>query len=431
MTVEIRDIKSYIHKAISGGFMLKIMGLGLGVLSQIILARTYPQDELGSYFFLISISAFVIAISTFGMNKASLKFIPLKINKNINNLEWIIKYFSKRIVTAGGVIGLIFIMAVWMIGNEKLPQITIVGVASFIVICMSSSATEFYTGVIQGYKKIALSIVPTYVVKPVLIIIGVGLLWISDIPAGYTSILIINGVASILVLGLIMRFYRKIKTKSTINKFENISEKKELILLGVGFQGILICNIFLTQTDSVMIGLLLGAGEVASYVIALKVANLLTFFLTITNTVAAPIISKLYADDELEKLKVVIRYICRIVFLVTGVTALVIIMYAEDILGIFGDVYKESAIILKILCLGAFVNSITGPASYLLSLTGHQKEVLGILLMSVALNILMNYLLISSLGLIGAAISTCITTVIWNLSLFLIVKMKLGITSFL
>lgn len=426
-----KDLKSYIRKSISSGFLIKIIGLMLGFALQVVLARNFSKSDLGSYFFLISVSTFVIAFSTFGMNKAALKFVPIKANKNNNNLGYIVRYFSNRTFIASIILGLITILSIGILQSNEITKITGLVMFAFVSICAVSSVSEFYTGVIQGYKKLAISLTPTYVIKPILIITSVFVLGKMNAPKGVDTLLVINAISGVIAIALLWSIYKKIKVTSKINSFKDRNEKKQLYVLGMGFQGILLCNIFLTQTDSIMIGAILEPEDVAEYVIALKVANLLTFFLTLSNAAGAPVISNLYASGDLEQLKMIVRYICRIVVAITGLVTIVLLINSDLILSIFGEGYSQSKVILNILCIGTFINCITGPASYLLSLTGHQKEVLVILGVSAVLNVCLNYVLIGSVGLVGAAIATCITTIVWNASLFIIVRKKLGITSFI
>ena len=431
MSEDNQNQNTYINKAISSAFLLRICGLGLAFLSQILLARIFPKAELGSYFFLMSISTLIIAFSTLGMNKAALKFVPTKSSDPKGNLHYVISYFSKVILISATSVALLAVLLLRLYSKNDIASLTIAGASIFLIICIIGALSEYYSGILLGYKKTVLSLLTTQVVKPVLMLCGIAVIWVFGFSTEFITVLAVNAIAAIGVFILIRFFYHKLGSAKGSSTFESSGEKKELLVLGLGFQGIVLCNIFLTQTDSIMIGIMLTSEDVASYAVALKVAGLLTFFLNASNMVAAPLISKYYAESRIEQLRVLVRYISRLVIFVTGFFAFAVILFSEKILGLFGSTYTDAATLLQILCVGTFFNSMTGPASYLLSLTGHQREVLLVLAGSAILNIILNYVLIAYMGLLGAAVATCIVTIFWNLALFFIVRNRIGITTFI
>jgi O-antigen/teichoic acid export membrane protein len=72
----------------------------------------------------------------------------------------------------------------------------------------------------------------------------------------------------------------------------------------------------------------------------------------------------------------------------------------------FGSNYIFAKNALWILLFAQFFNSITGPSALYLNMTGKQKKLNVILLLSLIINIVLNILLVPNYGMLGAAIAT-------------------------
>ena len=84
---------------------------------------------------------------------------------------------------------------------------------------------------------------------------------------------------------------------------------------------------------------------------------------------------------------------------------------------------------MVILIGGTAVSALSGSVGFLMVMTKHQKEASVIITVSAVLNVVLNVLLIPRLGLVGAAVSTAATTVLWNLIMLVFVQRRLNINS--
>jgi len=64
------------------------------------------------------------------------------------------------------------------------------------------------------------------------------------------------------------------------------------------------------------------------------------------------------------------------------------------------------------LLVAQFFNSVTGPSALYLNMTGRQKKLNVILLISLLINIVLNIILVPAYGMLGAAISTTASFII-------------------
>jgi O-antigen/teichoic acid export membrane protein len=108
----------------------------------------------------------------------------------------------------------------------------------------------------------------------------------------------------------------------------------------------------------------------------------------------------------------------------------ILILFPTKVLLIFGSEYMASSTVLILLTLGAFFQTIFGPAGPLLSMSGYTNLVFINSLFAFVLNFLLNFILIPNFGLIGAAVSTLITMVLLGIARTIEVKIIFNFSFF-
>jgi O-antigen/teichoic acid export membrane protein len=184
------------------------------------------------------------------------------------------------------------------------------------------------------------------------------------------------------------------------------------------------------NTDILMLGIFTTAAEVGIYRVAVQVSLLVSFGLQAINTTVAPQFAKLYAlGDKVQLQKVVTDSASASMALALPQVA-VILLFGEPLLNyIFGTEFAVAYTPLTILALGQIVNSAMGPVGFLLNMTGYERETARWVVVSAVGNIVLNLILISLLGINGAAIATTITVTVRNVLLWRTVSHRLGINS--
>jgi O-antigen/teichoic acid export membrane protein len=78
---------------------------------------------------------------------------------------------------------------------------------------------------------------------------------------------------------------------------------------------------------------------------------------------------------------------------------------------------------------GQLLNSFAGVVGFVMMMTDHQYQSMRILVVAAVANILLNATLIPTLGLIGGAIATSSTLLLWNVWMVVYVKRKINIST--
>ena len=172
---------------------------------------------------------------------------------------------------------------------------------------------------------------------------------------------------------------------------------------------------FIMQSiDIIILSIYEGFDQIAYYSVSVKLAMLTTLALMSVNIVIAPRIAEIYENQKKQKLQKLIKHSTRIIFLISICVLSVLFFFSEEILGLFGQGYVIANNALLFLLAAQFFNAISGPGAIYLNMTGRQKTLNKILVSALIINISLNFYLIHTLGINGAAIATLVSLIIWN-----------------
>lgn len=193
---------------------------------------------------------------------------------------------------------------------------------------------------------------------------------------------------------------------------------RELLSFSLPLLGVNVVMMIMVWADILMLGYFKTPEMVGLYNAALPLANLLPIILSSVVFLYVPITSQLYAMNEREQMKRDLAILTKWVFLGTLPIFFILFLFPDTILNLcFGSQYVGAAFALQILTLGFFVNPLTGPNFYAMIVIGKSRDLLRIFLISTAMNIALNYLLIPPLSIIGAAIASTSSVAVANIAI--------------
>lgn len=243
----------------------------------------------------------------------------------------------------------------------------------------------------------------------------------ADPVSGLTFSLILLGIGYMLA-------WRRFSGSSTISpdaappSMSMIREAMPMMITGSVF-------FILNWIDNLVIGIYRPEAAVGIYDTAFKIASATAAVLMAVNAIQAPTFAEIHSQGDRQRLSNYVFTSTRLLFYITAPLTLILLAIPELILSLFGEGFTSGSASLQVLAIGNFVNCITGSVGILLMMTGYQKEYNRIILSTAVLAVALNFLLVPAWGIDGAAISSTISKVIWNLASVLLVYKKLGIVS--
>ena len=174
------------------------------------------------------------------------------------------------------------------------------------------------------------------------------------------------------------------------------------------------------RTDSVMIESMLGEVESGQYGLAFRFLEAFTLLPAVMVAALLPRFSQLYEKQEKNKLGKLLRQSSLAVFGSAVILAAATSLLADLIVAylVEGDQARKSSEALRIL-IWAFPFAALGYIlSSVLTAMNDQKRLALVLGVTAILNLIANYLLIPSMGIIGACVATLATQLILSITLF-------------
>ncbi|ODR81951.1 polysaccharide biosynthesis protein [Haladaptatus sp. W1] len=206
---------------------------------------------------------------------------------------------------------------------------------------------------------------------------------------------------------------------------------RELLTYSAPLIVTMVLSILLTRMDTLMLAQFRTSNEVGVYNAAYPLANSLLMVISSFGYLYLPLTSRLDAEGEREEVTSIYRITTKWIYVLTFPAFLVFTVFPDDVLSLFfGSGYTGGGIVLALLSVGFFTSAAAGRNRTTLAALGHTKAILGVDILTLALNFAVNLLLIPTYGMVGAAVASSGAYVVRNLALNVVLLTKCGITPF-
>ena len=402
---------------------VQVAGISVTYGMQVLLARWLGATEYGTYDYVISIATFLGFLAALGLPNCLLRFIPkYSVEENWGKLRGII-WGSWRYVLASSMAFTFVAVAVVLVWSRYNPKITLVSFLLGIGTIPLWALVRHQREMSRGIKRMSLAYLPFSFAFPLLVIIS-GFYYRQNLNSDRAILISALCLSVVLMLQLFV-FKQKIPQECSFTPA--IYARREWFAVAIPLLFNDSAFVVLSQTDTIMTGSILGSFQVGIYGAAFKTAAGVSFILMGVNAIAAPMFATLHAQGDYAGLQQLTSSVARWMFYPTFVFALLLIIYGDRVLGIFGTEFIAARWSMTILILGQLVNVGAGSVGYLMEMTGHHHQCAFVLGCSAVLNVVLNAILIPTLGILGGAIATALTMALWNIWLHQLVVKHLGV----
>jgi len=170
----------------------------------------------------------------------------------------------------------------------------------------------------------------------------------------------------------------------------------------------------------------LDAKSIAYFSVAQRTALLASFVLIAVNLVVVPKIAAEFSKGRLEEVDRLSLTSSRLMVALAIPVLIIMLLFPEFLMGLFGTDYKVAAESLQVMAVGQFINVITGSVGYLLNVTGHERDMRNVVILSGVLAVILAFTFTYLFGILGAAYATAIALASQNLIAAWMVKKRLG-----
>jgi len=411
-----------------GAIALIVQGSGallvLGI--DMLLGRWLGVVEYGLFALANAWLTILAIVAALGFNQALLKFVPIYESQNAwPELKGVLRFAHVYSGLAAVAIFMAGMMLLWAlepccISSGVLPAFAwALGALPFMAWSSLRQAS------LRGLGAVGRAFLPDYVLRPLLLLLGLLLLHKLQFALDAAGVLALNFLA-VFIAFMIGSWWLKGLLPHELKGVPIAPPSDDWLAMAMPMLLIISFNLISNRVDILMLGGFASRSDVGVYAAASRISEIVVFALAATNAIVAPMIARLYAREDRVALEKLIRTVAWLILLVTVPVALLVLLFGEKFLSFFGPGFGAGYTILIILVGGQLINSLCGPVGYLLGMTGHQRTAMRIVAGSAVLNVALNALLIPVFGAIGAAVATAASLATWNLLMLRAVRLKLG-----
>lgn len=409
-------------------FSGKIVGVIAGLLINALLARMISPEQLGIYYLLSSLVAAATVIGTLGLNQTVVQLIARSIGEGMPGNARATVNVSYRLAGVGAVIvssSLIFGIGQWLSISifKSILMASMIDLAAIwiIVTVFQNITSESF----RGFHDILSATFFGGVIGSIFAAIFYLVSWkyLGHVDLRKVLILAIGSDAISGLIGyvLLRKKVSKIDGNSNINSVRVLNMATPQLVTNITL-------FILAQASIWILGSMRPQSEVAIYGSVTRLVNLVAMPLLLVNAVIPPIIAELYVQGRTQELEKVLRKSTTLAGIPALIVLIILIIFGSPILGmVYGDYYRQGAIIMSIIGLGQVVNVWVGSCGFTLMMTGNQKTMMVITVITGTLTILLSFLLVRSHGYLGVALAASIGLIIQNISMWLGAKLRTGI----
>jgi O-antigen/teichoic acid export membrane protein len=317
------------------------------------------------------------------------------------------------VVVAGGLFLGADLLATRVFGDPVLGAVF----RTFALVLPFAVLVKYTTSVAKGYQDPSGRVVIENLLIPSArgLLVGAALVAagasILGFTAAYAGAWVVAGVAAAAYLYRYTEFFDAVEARTPV-------DRRELLAFSLPLLASQVISRLLRDLDTFLLGAQAGTADVGVYGVAYYLAELLVVVTSSFGFLFTPVFSELDAAGDEAQMGSLYRSVTKWMVLLSVPVFGFVALYPSRLLGLlFGADYAGGGLALTALAVGFLFTATVGPGSEALTALGHTRTVLYDNVAAVALNGVLNVLLIPRFGILGAGVATAVSYTLLNLLL--------------
>jgi O-antigen/teichoic acid export membrane protein len=406
--------------------IIRCLGAALAYASQVLLARVLGQTEYG-IFALVWVWILVLGhLAPLGFAQAVCRFAP---HYEAREEDDLLRGFlhTGALFVAGASIGFALIgAAILWFAAPIIEAVYILPFAIALIVFPLFALQDYVENIARAFNWTIIAITPPFIIRHGLIGLGVLGAFLLGLPVSASlaiGVVLLATLVSLLVqTGFVWLRLRKVVAPGS--RKQRIGEWFTTSIPLVFVDGTLV---LFSNADILILSLFVEPATIAIYFAASRILQLVAFVQYAATAATAQRFTALNALGDGSALNKLARTTTQLTLIVSVAAAATIYLAAPYLLDLFGEGFGGAMPVLAILMVGLIAQAFAGPGEDLMNMLGEERACAVTCVVALFLNVILNFALIPSFGLIGAAVATAVSVGIRSLILTYLVKRKLGL----
>lgn len=407
--------------------LARLAGAGAGFVTQVVLARTLHASALGVFYSVTSLAAVVGLIAAHGFPAIAPRFLSRYREQGKDGLIAAFVGRARKDAAVLVVIATIGVLAIALFWPTLAWEVRLALIAAALSI-PANAALRLNGSLALAIRRFALAYLPDTCIRPFVLLGGVLALMALGVTLTASNV---TFLLAFIFTGLALAQYLSLRKSlpkvaaaaaqapSRLVKIWR-SEAKPLILVAL-------FTYFFADVDILIVTPLLSSADTAIVGVCLKLALLVGFAVQVAHQVVVPDLADAHARKEHGAIRGVVLKALGFPLVVTVVALIVVALWGETILSLFGPEFTGAKIPLLILLFCQLARALFGPNVPLLTVIGAQKPNAVLAVAALAVLVISNLVLAPAYGVLGAAIAVAIATVLWLLACSIVLARLSGL----
>ncbi len=400
---------------------------GLGLVTRavspalvILLARFYPQTELGLY---ISFQALVLTLSraaVLGLDKGLMWYIPRRERLGETSDHGLADSLLAS-MALGVLLFALFAIAGWtglLSRFDTLKAMPLPFMLLMVGAVLPYTAVQLFSGALEGKRlpqyRVFISLFLTTSLVPILALL---LKYVLGDAMSLAAGMFFGNLAGCLFFIPVLRARFPDEAWAKAGR-----PPAELLAYSLPLAGTELVYSLASRVDVWMILLLLGPEKVAVYAVMVTITNGLRTVRQTFDPLLIPIVSNLSGDELGLKLKASFSYATNMVSTIQLFIACFILVFPREILSLAGKAYAIEVFAFALLLMSNLFNGFLGLNGLVVLGMGKSKFNFNVSVIALAFSAVCNWILIPKLGIVGAALTSCLNLLGQNLAQFVYIR---------
>ncbi|MCC6890930.1 MAG: lipopolysaccharide biosynthesis protein [Hyphomicrobiales bacterium] len=410
-------------------FLIRAAAAVLAYVSNVLFARWMGTFEFGVFVYVWTWVLLIGQALDLGLSTAAQRFIPEY--RHRGSLDLLRGYISRsRCIAVGVAIGVAALCAglLWPL-SPYLDSYTVIPLMIACIALPAYALANVQEGIARSYDWVGLGIVPTYIVRQLLLAGFMGAAYVGGLPLDAATAMVLSAVAIWLpallqTLVLNRRLAGRIAAGPQAHDVRLWIGTALPILMAEGFY------LLLTHADLLVLQQFRPPEDVAIYYAAVKTLALVAFISFSIGAATAHRVAAYHAAGDRVGLAAFMRKAMQLTFWPSLVATILLLAFGRPILALFGAAFTEGYQLLFILALGLLARATIGPMERFLNVIGEQRACALVYGGAFAVNIAVCVLLIPPFGAAGAAFAVSGALAAETIALVVLLKWRIGLDIF-